>query len=316
MLLFIRLRGDGTMEQFKAFRLSFIEYLQIEKNASPYTINYYTSDVDSFFNFLQVENIKQLDEVNYQTVRVYLTTLYEKKLSRRSVSRKISCMRSFFRFLQREEYIEHNAFVNVSLPKADQPVPEFLYEQELEKLFIVSDLNDPLGQRNQALLELFYATGVRVSECVGISLEHIDFGLNTVLVIGKGRKERYIPFGSYAESALKLYIEDGRDKLLSKTTNKSNTVFLNSRGNPLTARGVRLILDKMMKQAALTINIHPHKLRHTFATHMLNEGADLRVVQELLGHEHLSSTQIYTHVTKDHLRNIYMKSHPRANKRE
>ncbi|WP_186577692.1 tyrosine recombinase XerC [Aquibacillus kalidii] len=294
----------------------FLEYLQIEKNASSYTITYYMKDLESFVQFLLGEGITEIDDIDYQVVRLFLTSLYEKKLSRRSVSRKLSSLRTFYKFMEREGYLHSNPFLNISLPKAEQPVPDFLYTQELEKLFQVSDQSEPIGQRNQAILELLYATGIRISECVGLKMNDIDFSMNTALVTGKGRKERYVPFGSFSENALKLYIQDGRNILLNKAKFNHEAIFLNARGNPLSARGVRLILDKMVKDAAITVKLHPHKLRHTFATHMLNEGADLRVVQELLGHEHLSSTQIYTHVTKDHLRKIYMNSHPRAQKRE
>lgn len=265
-----------------------------------------------FFSFLEQEGIHSLEDIDPHCVRLFLTTLYNEKLSRRSVSRKISSLRSFFRFLERENLVETNPFMLITLPKAKKPIPGFLYMEELQKLFAVNDLNDPLGQRNQALLETLYGTGMRVSECQNLKLKDIDFSIGTMLVKGKGNKERYVPFGSFAENALKQYIQDGRQQLLDNAGANGDTVFLNARGNPLTTRGIRTILKKMMEKAALTVHVHPHKLRHTFATHMLNEGADLRTVQELLGHENLSSTQIYTHVTKDHLRNIYVNSHPRA----
>lgn len=291
---------------------SFIEYLQIEKNASPYTIKYYLNDLETLFAFLRGQSIADLSEVDHNTVRLFLTVLYDRRLSRRSVSRKISSLRSFFRFLEREHIVKANPFIQVTLPKATAAIPGFLYMEELEKLFKVSNLTDPLGQRNQAILETLYATGMRVSECQGLKLGSIDFSIGTMFVRGKGRKERYLPFGQFAENALLTYINEGREQLLAKASTPSNAVFLNARGNPLTSRGMRLILNKMVEQAALTVHVNPHKLRHTFATHMLNEGADLRTVQELLGHENLSSTQIYTHVTKDHLRSVYMNSHPRA----
>ncbi len=264
------------------------------------------------FAFLEKEGISNLNDIDHNVVRLFLTDLYHQQLSRRSVSRKISSLRSFFRFLERENQVNKNPFMQITLPKSDKPIPEFIYMEELEKLFKVNDLSDPIGQRNQAILEILYATGMRVSECQGLLLENIDFSLNILNVQGKGRKERYIPFGHFAEEALRVYINDGRTKLLKKAHSLTNTVFLNARGNPLTARGIRLILNKMVEKAALTIHVNPHKLRHTFATHMLNEGADIRSVQELLGHENLSSTQIYTHVTKDRLKSVYMKSHPRA----
>src|SRR5699024_8202277 len=197
-------------------------------------------------------------------------------------------------------------------PKQTRKIPSFFYQEEVEKLFEISNLDDPLGQRNQAIIEILYGTGIRVSECQSLRLNDIDFFIGTILVHGKGNKERYVPFGQYAKTALDTYINDGRNKLLNKGNNQTDILFLNARGAPLTTRGIRYILDKLVKDAALTLEIHPHKLRHTFATHMLNEGADLRTVQELLGHENLSTTQIYTHVTKDRLRSVYMKSHPRA----
>ncbi|GAB3067400.1 tyrosine recombinase XerC [Virgibacillus ainsalahensis] len=290
----------------------FVEYLQIEKNASPYTVKYYLNDLKTFFTFLKEEDIKDLDMIDHRVVRLFLTRLYDRQLSRRSVSRKISSLRSFYKLLEREQLVDANPFIHIALPNTSKPIPGFLYMEELEQLFEVNDLTEPMGQRNQALLETLYATGIRVSECQGLTLSDVDFSIGTILVKGKGRKERYIPFGSFASAALDRYIKDGRDKLLKKTKNPSDFIFLNARGNPLTTRGIRMILNKIVEKAALTVHVHPHKLRHTFATHMLNEGADLRTVQELLGHENLSSTQIYTHVTKSHLRDVYMSSHPRA----
>ncbi|WP_249869795.1 tyrosine recombinase XerC [Oceanobacillus saliphilus] len=301
------------MGNFVKYSEAFVEYLQIEKNASPYTVKYYRNDLEIFFEFLDREGIRDLNEVGQRDIRIFLTNLYDKQLGRRSVSRKISSLRSFYRFLEREEMVNDNPFVNIYLPKASKTVPGFLYKEELEKLFEVNDMTKPLGQRDQAILELLYGTGIRVSECQGLSLRDVDFSIGTIFVKGKGRKERYVPFGRFAEIALETYIHDGRVKLLEKADTSSESVFLNARGKPLTTRGIRTILNKIVERAALTVHVHPHKLRHTFATHMLNEGADLRTVQELLGHESLSSTQIYTHVTKDHLRDVYMKSHPRAN---
>ncbi|MGM8211764.1 tyrosine recombinase XerC [Virgibacillus sp. W0430] len=293
----------------------FKAYLQIEKNSSPYTIKYYTDDIETFFNFLKKEGIDHLNAVDYHTVRLFLTDLYHEQLSRKSVSRKVSSLRSFYKFLTRENIVATNPFQQVTLPKPTKPIPGFFYLEEMEALFKMNDVTTPLGQRNQAILETLYATGIRVSECQQLELDQIDFSIGTVLVTGKGRKERYVPFGQYAADALKMYIDNGRRELLNKGNENTKSVFLNARGKPLTARGIRLVLNKMVENTAATVHIHPHKLRHSFATHMLNEGADLRSVQELLGHENLSSTQIYTHVTKDRLRNVYMKSHPRA-KRE
>lgn len=300
------------MEKFIHFKNKFIEYLNIERNASQYTVKFYSADLILFFEFLNNENITQIENVNQQEVRLFLTILYDRQLSRSSVSRIISTLRSFYLFLERENIVTSNPFSQITLPKQKRSIPNFFYEEELNELFSVCDLDTPLGQRNQAILEVLYGTGIRVSECQSLSLNNIDFYLNTILVLGKGKKERYIPFGQHARIALETYINDGRNKLLERSNDETNIVFLNARGTPLTTRGIRYVLEKIVKDASLTLDIHPHKLRHTFATHLLNEGADLRTVQELLGHENLSTTQIYTHVTKDRLRSIYMDSHPRA----
>lgn len=300
------------MDKYAEYRDQFIEYLQIEKNASQHTIRYYVNDIEEFFVFLKKEAIHFLRQVDFRVVRTYLTELYDKELKRNSVARKISSLRSFYKYLEREDERIVNPFIQISLPKTDRPIPNFFYEEELEKLFNICDLTDPLGQRNQAIIEVLYATGMRVSECQGLFLEDIDFSIGSILVRGKGRKERYVLFGQFAAIALNRYIDNGRQELLKKSNRSTEGVFLNSRGKALTVRGIRHILNKLVEEAALTIHIHPHKLRHTFATHMLNEGADLRTVQELLGHENLSSTQIYTHVTKDRLRDVYMNNHPRA----
>src|SRR5690625_440237 len=294
----------------------FNQYLQIEKNVSPYTLKYYNQDLDDLNLFLQQENISKYSDVDDRVVRFFLTYLYQKKLSRKSVARKISSKRTFFKYLKHKEIITVNPFLEIALPKAEQTLPHFLYQEELNEIFKLSDLTSPLGQRNQALLERMYATGIRVSECANLSLDSIDFSLATILVMGRGRKERYIPFGSCAETALQQYIRDGRKQLGDKKREEKRALFLNANGRPITTRGIRYVLQRIVSDAAINVHIHPHALRHTFATHMLNEGADLRSVQELLGHDHLSSTQIYTHITKDRLKDVYMKAHPRAKTKE
>lgn len=288
----------------------FIEYLQIEKNCSQYTIDYYQEDLRDFFMFMSEQAVENLSDVSYYDARLYLTKLYNQQLARRSVARKISSLRSFYTFLLREKLVKENPFSLVKLPKAEQRLPNFFYEEEIRQLFEVCRSDTPLDQRNQALLELLYGTGIRVGECAQIHVRDIDLTLSTVLVRGKGHKERYVPFGSFATEALHMYIENGRKKLLQK--NSHDVLFVNFRGGPLTTRGIRLILNKMIEKTALNGKIHPHMLRHSFATHLLNNGADLRTVQELLGHANLSSTQVYTHVSNEHLRKTYMAHHPRA----
>jgi integrase/recombinase XerC len=300
------------MKSERQLVVDFLNYLMIEKNSSPYTIEHYEKDINDFISFLKQQAIEGFAAVSYVLVRHYLVSLHEKKYARNTVARKISSMRSFYRFLNREKIVEHNPFAMASLPKKAKMLPQFLYEKELEKLFNVSDLSTPIGQRNQTILELLYGTGIRVSECCKLQLKDLDLFVEAVLVKGKGRKERYVPLGSFAIEALERYITNGRKMLLAKTENKSDSLFLNYKGEPLSARSVRNILNKIIEESSLTIHISPHVLRHTFATHMLNEGADLRAVQELLGHSQLSSTQVYTHVTKDHLKKIYNNTHPRA----
>jgi integrase/recombinase XerC len=298
----------------KEFISAFFEYLQIEKNCSVSTVETYKRDIEHFVCFMEQQAIQRFAAVSYASVRLYLTELYEQGLGRKTVARKISCLRSFYKFLMRESFIEQNPFMMTSLPKKEKHLPKFLYEEELTKLFNATDITTPLGQRDQAILELLYATGMRVSECCRLNIEDIDFSIGTVLVFGKGRKERYLPVGSFALEALQYYIKDGREKKLSQSSSKTNALFLNYRGGRLSERSVRTILKKIIEKTALNIHISPHVLRHTFATHLLNEGADLRSVQELLGHANLSTTQIYTHVSKDRLREVYMNHHPRSGK--
>lgn len=299
------------LENMAFFLKLFVEYLQLEKNSSKYTIEHYQNDILAFFMFISEQAIEDLASVQYLDARLYLTKLFEKKLSRKSIAKKISCLRSFYKFLLREKIVEENPFALVSIPKAEKRLPQFFYENELQMLFQSCETETPLGQRNKALLELLYATGIRVSECCQIRLSELDFYLSTVLVHGKGQKERYVPFGSYADESLKKYINEGRKKLIYGK-DSHDYLFVNYRGAPLTTRGVRKILNGMIDKSALNSKIHPHKLRHSFATHLLNNGADLRSVQELLGHAFLSSTQVYTHVTNEHLRKTYMAHHPRA----
>ncbi|MFC0558615.1 tyrosine recombinase XerC [Halalkalibacter alkalisediminis] len=290
----------------------FLTYLQLEKNSSIHTISNYSRDIVDFVSFIKRKNINDFATVKTQDVRDYLTCLYEKEYARKTVSRKISALRSFYMFHLREKHVDENVFATVVLPKSGERLPTFLYEEEMKELFESLDGQTPLDQRDRAILELLYATGMRVSECRHLSIHDIDLTIGTALVIGKGRKERYNPMGAFACDALHEYIEDGRKKLLTKTNNRSTALFLNYRGGQLSDRSIRTIVQKRMEKVSSNKRLRPHDIRHSFATHMLNNGADLRVVQELLGHEHLSTTQIYTHVTKDRLRDVYKHAHPRA----
>lgn len=301
------------MDNDISFVQSFLTYLEKERNYSAYTVAAYKQDIHDFQTFLKEEIIESLTDVRYLEVRVYLTRLRKKEYSRSTVSRKLSSLRSFYTFLLRDQQIAENPFSYVSHSKNHLRLPKFFYSEEMEALFTVVYQDDKLlTLRNRALLEILYGTGIRVSECADIRLADIDATYQSILIHGKGNKERYVPFGAYAEDAVQLYLEASRKALMEKYHKEHDFLFVNHYGDPLTPRGIRYCLSKTIESAAMTRKIHPHMLRHTFATDLLNNGADMRTVQELLGHASLSSTQIYTHVTKEHLKATYMKFHPRA----
>ncbi|GAE33943.1 tyrosine recombinase XerC [Halalkalibacter akibai] len=290
----------------------FLSYMQLEKNSSIHTTKNYLRDILDFQEFMKAHEINDFSEVTMQLVKAYLTFLFKKEYARKTVSRKISALRSFYMFHLREKRVSENLFASVVLPKNETRLPNFLYEDEMKDLFDSLVGEEPLDQRDRAIIELLYATGMRVSECSALCLDDLDLIIGTVLVLGKGRKERYIPIGAFACDALQQYLSDGRHKLSMKAKEPSKSLFLNYRGGSLSDRSVRKIVLKRMEQASSNKQLRPHDIRHSFATHLLNNGADLRVVQELLGHEHLSTTQMYTHVTKDRLRDVYKHAHPRA----
>lgn len=291
---------------------AFLTYLITEKNYSENTKIAYQEDIREFLVFLADSGDSNYLKITYRDVRIYLAELYDQQYSRNSVSRKVSALRSFYEYLVRHEIVSENPFDYVQLKKKSEKLPSFFYEKEMQVLFESLQGDEPLQLRNRALMELLYATGIRVSECAQLEMKDIDFSGKVLLVFGKGSKERYVPFGSFAEEALQTYFTDARKVLMQKYHKEHDFVFVNHYGDPLTARGIRFILKKVIEQSSLTASIHPHMLRHTFATHMLNNGADMRTVQELLGHASLSSTQIYTHVTKDALQKNYRQFHPRA----
>ncbi|WP_280768992.1 tyrosine recombinase XerC [Salipaludibacillus daqingensis] len=290
----------------------FMDYLQIEKRASIHTINNYQKDIEDFDRFVMQQLRKSIAVVSYVDIRSYLTSLHNKSYARKTVARKISSLRSFWSFLVRENLVDKNPFQVVTTPKLEKKLPSFFYENEMQTIFDSINVKTDLGKRNLALVEVLYGTGIRVSECVGLNIEDYDKELGTLLIQGKGRKERYVPVGSYAIGALDVYLSETRTKLIAKGNAPTDAIFLSYRGWKLEARSIRKILNKIVNDAAVSSKMSPHSLRHSFATHLLNEGADLRTVQELLGHSELSSTQVYTHVTKDRLREVYRSSHPRA----
>lgn len=291
-------------------RGEYITYVRLERNFSPLTVSEYEKDVDEFLLFLSAEGITDLNDVTYPEARLYVTGLYDKGLARTTISRKVSSVRSFYKFANSRYEINDHAFRSLHHPKKEERLPAFFYEQEMEQLFLTCTGEDKKSLRDRAILEMLYATGIRVSELISIQLNDIDDDLGIVMVMGKGRKERYVPFGSFAQHAVDLYREECRLQLMKKKDH--NFLFVNLRGDPLTDRGVRHILSSLVENASLHSKIYPHMIRHSFATHLLENGADMRTVQELLGHAHLSSTQVYTHITKEHLRKTYMNTHPRA----
>jgi len=288
----------------------YINYLEAERNASPYTVRNYRNDLLDFFNFLKTKGIRSLKEVDKHVLRDYLSHLMEQGFVKASIARKLSAIRSFYRYLVREEIISKSPVAATASPKLDKRLPSFLTSEEIEKLLKAPDSSTPQGQRDRALLELLYASGLRVSELVSLNLEQVDLDSREIRVWGKGSKERVVLMGKPAANALKTYLSQGRLKLLGEK--KSNALFVNRYGQRLIERRVQKILEGYTSKAGINKRVHPHMLRHTFATHMLDGGADLRVVQELLGHVNLSSTQIYTHVTKSQARKVYLSAHPLA----
>ncbi len=283
----------------------FINYLKIEKNASGHTVLNYSIDLLGFAKFLGELSV---ESVNYLFLRKYLASMKEKNYSKRTVARKLASLRSFFKFLYREGYIKTNPASGVATPKLDKKLPIFLDQDEVAKLIESPSEKDSAGLRDRAIMETLYSTGIRVSELVGMKLNDIDFISGVVKVFGKGKKERLAPIGDKALRAIRNYL----DKRGAASLSDKKAVFLNKNGSRLTDRSVRRIIEKYIKRVSIREGVSPHTLRHSFATHLLNRGADLRSVQELLGHMNLSTTQIYTHVTTERLKEVYDKAHPRA----
>ena len=291
----------------------YLFYLLVEKNASPHTMKGYESNLRRFGGYLaklQTRDFKDVDIAAVETLdmRSYLASLQQSGLSKASVSRHLSSIRSFYRYLAREDLIEENVASHIATPKKEKKLPEFLYYPEVEELLAAPD-GSLLGLRDKALLEITYGAGLRVSELVSANIDSLDFSVGYIRVFGKGSKERLVPLGEEALNAARNYFA-ARSSV--KPLHKSDPLLLNKRGGRLTDRSVRDILNKYVRQLALKRKISPHTLRHSFATHLLEAGADLRSVQEFLGHASMSTTQIYTHVTKSRMKNVYDQTHPRA----
>ncbi len=288
----------------------FLTYLQAGRNASPYTVKNYGNDIGQFLDYCRAQGVSSLEQVDRSLLRSYLAELDAAGYVKASIARRVAELHSFGDFLVREEVLERNPFRMVSAPRIPKRLPQYLTVAEVEALLAVPDTSTPLGLRNRAIIEVLYAAGLRVSELVSMAMADIDLAQAQVRVVGKGNKERIGLLGRSAVHAVRAYLKAGRPTLLGRRP--IDALWLNHRGGRLTTRGAALILSKVGQQAGIRTHVSPHVLRHSFATHLLDGGADLRVVQELLGHASLATTQIYTHVSQSRAREVYMRAHPRA----
>ena len=291
----------------------FLDYLDNQRNYSDYTILNYKKDIEEYYEFLN-EKKYTFDNMDYKKCIDYLLFLEKKELKKTSVSRRLSSLRTFYKFLVLNNYTDSNPFLLVSSPKKEKRIPKYINYQGIDEIFNIPNLNTPDGQRERVILEVLYGSGVRVSELVNIKIKDIDFNNRTILIFGKGSKERLVSFGEPAEDAINNYLKNGRKILLGEI--KSDYLIVGKEKESLTTRRIEQIINDLIKETSIKMNITPHMFRHTFATHLLDQGCDLIAVQELLGHESLSSTEIYTHVSNEHLRDVYMKCHPRNKKGE
>jgi integrase/recombinase XerC len=320
---------------------AFLAYLKLNRHVSPHTVRAYESDVTQYLAWVSSETGKKIselepDDLDMNSVRGHITELNKAGKARSSVARKLSGLRTFVKYLRREEIIEHDPTAMAVAPKRDQTIPTHLSEQEIERLIETPNTGDPLGRRDRAILELFYASGLRLSELVAIDLEDLNLSDRMVRVMGKGGKERLVPFNQSTLSAIRAWMNDRAAITATKDTKPAtkrakptkrvdhrlgrkkpdtrDALFINYRGTRLTGRSVDRLLRRYVAQCSTRIGISPHALRHSFATHLLQRGADLRAIQELLGHARLSTTQRYTHVNAAQLIDVYRKAHPRAAK--
>ena len=288
----------------------YLEYLKIIKKYSIKTIEAYKEDLIEYNEFLG-NNFINITNIDKELVNKYLKFLYERKLNKNTICRKLSSIRGLYNYLVLEEIITDNYFNNISNPKKEEYLPKFLKESDLDKIFEACTDDTPANQRDTVIIELLYATGLRVSELVNIKLKDIDTKEKTIEVLGKGSKERIVIYNNHTSTALKKYLNNGYNEFNKKN---SNYLILNKYGDKLSERYIRDIINKLVRIAGLNIKISPHTLRHTFATDMLEEGADLVTVKELLGHESLNTTSIYTHITNEQIKKTYNMAHPRAKK--
>jgi len=288
---------------------NYLQYLQVQRNLSDNTIKAYKRDLTCFSDFVKEYWQIDLTQVDHHLIRDYLAVLHRKGHQRSTISRQLAAIRGFYKYLERFSLIESNPTLAIKLPKRAKHLPQTLTVDEVNMLLSGIDTKTPLGLRDKAIFELLYAAGIRLSELVSLNVEHVKIKMEYVRVFGKGRKERIVPIGEYAAHAIKEYLFNGRPKLCNTA---EQALFVNCHGNRLSQRGVQYLLEKHIRETSLNKHISPHSIRHSFATHLLDSGADLRAVQELLGHVSLSTTQIYTKVSQSKLKSVYNKAHPRA----
>jgi integrase/recombinase XerC len=290
----------------------FLEHLRYERNVSSHTLRNYASDLEQFLYFLtagEKRKAPEISEIDHLTIREWLASLHSAQKTKASIARKLAALRTFFQFLVREGILELNPAKLVATPKLEKKLPKHLSIEEAVRFIESPDPETDLGKRDRAMLELMYATGVRVAELTTLNIADVDFRNQLVRVTGKRRKQRIVPFGDPASAAIRSYL-DVRDKFLLKRDEEA--LFLNYQGTRITTRSVGRMVEKYIRLCAGMHNISPHALRHSFATHLLDNGADLRDIQELLGHARLSTTQVYTHVSMEKLIEVYDKAHPKA----
>lgn len=294
----------------------FLQHIRLSRTGSKDTDDAYRRDISRFLNYLEENGIESFDDVDKTTISDYVTSLRSGEiggipLSQASYNRNLSSLRSFFRYLNKYENVKHNPVQLFHTAKARRKLPEFLTFDQIETILNSFDLDDPVGIRNRAIIEIMYACGLRVSECATLKISNIFLKDRYLIVLGKESKERMVPFYPRCEELLELYLKESRPTFMVNKI-EHDYLFVNQKGKPITSRSIQLLCENSAIEAGLSIHVHPHMIRHSFATHLLDNGADLRVVQELLGHASLSTTQIYTHVTVDKLRKVIDESHPHA----
>lgn len=290
----------------------YLVYLKIEKGLANNSVVSYERDLLQYIYFLEKEKITNWDEITRYEVVLFLQKMKEKEKSENTIVRMTSSLRQFHQFLRQEKIVKIDPMQYVETPKKTSSLPKVLSTKEIEQLLEAPDIETEIGLRDRAILEVMYATGLRITELVKLTLDELHLTMGFIQTVGKGNKERILPIGGEAIKWLNKYLNKTRPILESKAKEESSYVFLNARGKGLTRQGVWKNLKKIVRQAGIKQNVTPHMLRHSFATHLLENGADLRIVQELLGHSDISTTQIYTHITKARMKNVYEQYHPRA----